>query len=150
MWGCLDRYAVWVYATVMYLYILMHLLCLILSSLEVMEAREERRPVKYFKPPLTQDERLEKREKRKQCNRESARRSRLRKQVEFEELQASVETLTNENNLLRDELNRISGECEKLAYANFSLKGELSKHLGSEKLLGDDDYHLSLASGGNN
>ncbi|KAI3812690.1 hypothetical protein L1987_17402 [Smallanthus sonchifolius] len=91
-------------------------------SVEVMEAREERRPVKYFKPPLTK--------------------------VELEELQASVETLTNENNLLRDELKRISGECEKLASENVSLKGELSNHNGPEKLPGDDDYHLSLANEG--
>ncbi|KAI3671846.1 hypothetical protein L1987_87043 [Smallanthus sonchifolius] len=37
MWGCLDRYAVWVYATVMYLYIYAsfvsgYVICLLLAA----------------------------------------------------------------------------------------------------------------------
>ncbi|GJY17349.1 retrovirus-related pol polyprotein from transposon TNT 1-94 [Tanacetum coccineum] len=51
-----------------------------------------------------QDERELKRQKRKQSNRESATRSRLRKQADCEELQARVEALNSENHSLRDEL----------------------------------------------
>ncbi|KAL7231965.1 hypothetical protein ACSBR2_010062 [Camellia fascicularis] len=77
-----------------------------------------------------QDERELKRQKRKQSNRESARRSRLRKQAECEELQARVETLTNENSTLRDELRRVSEECEKLTSENDSIKEELTRLCG--------------------
>ncbi|KAJ0734577.1 putative transcription factor bZIP family [Helianthus annuus] len=68
-----------------------------------------------------QDEREFKRQK-KQSNRESARRSRLRKQAECEGLQARVETLNNENHSLRDELQRLSEECGKLTAENDSIK----------------------------
>ncbi|KAI3761046.1 hypothetical protein L1987_51452 [Smallanthus sonchifolius] len=79
-----------------------------------------------------QDERELKRQKRKQSNRESARRSRLRKQAECEELQARVETLNNENHSLRDELRRLSEECGKLTAENDSIKDELTKLFGPE------------------
>ncbi|KAF7828826.1 G-box-binding factor 1 [Senna tora] len=69
-----------------------------------------------------QDERELKRQKRKQSNRESARRSRLRKQAECEELQKRVETLGNENRTLREELQRLSEECENLTSENNSIK----------------------------
>ncbi|KAK9990458.1 hypothetical protein SO802_025443 [Lithocarpus litseifolius] len=78
------------------------------------------------------DERELKRQKRKQSNRESARRSRLRKQAECEELQARVETLSNENNNLKDEVQRLSEECEKLTSENGSIKDELTRICGPE------------------
>lgn len=81
-----------------------------------------------------QDERELKRQKRKQSNRESARRSRLRKQAECEELQRRVESLSNENSNLREELNRLSAECEKLASANNSIKDELTQICGPDSL----------------
>ncbi|KAL2247047.1 G-box-binding factor 1-like isoform X1 [Sesamum indicum] len=81
-----------------------------------------------------QDERELKRQKRKQSNRESARRSRLRKQAECEELQHRVETLSNENHTLRDELQRLSEECEKLTSENNSIKEELTKLCGPDIL----------------
>ncbi|KAI3726478.1 hypothetical protein L1987_66275 [Smallanthus sonchifolius] len=86
-------------------------------------------------PPImadqwVQDERELKRQKRKQSNRESARRSRLRKQAECEELQARVETLNNENHSLRDELQRLSEECGKLTAENDSIKDELTSIFG--------------------
>ncbi|KAI3451730.1 hypothetical protein Pfo_008395 [Paulownia fortunei] len=79
-----------------------------------------------------QDERELKRQKRKQSNRESARRSRLRKQAECEELQHRVETLSNENHTLRDELQRLSKECEKLTSENNSIKEELTRLCGPD------------------
>lgn len=54
---------------------------------------------------LSQDEREVKRQRRKQSNRESARRSRLRKQAECETLSQKVDALVDENARLRT-LNR--------------------------------------------
>ncbi|XP_027346031.1 G-box-binding factor 1-like isoform X3 [Abrus precatorius] len=79
-----------------------------------------------------QDERELKRQKRKQSNRESARRSRLRKQAECEELQKRVETLGSENQTLKEELQRLSEECEKLTSENNSIKEELERLGGPE------------------
>lgn len=67
------------------------------------------------------DEREVKRQRRKQSNRESARRSRLRKQAECEELGTRVDTLTVENIALRTELNRVTEECKRLQAENSSL-----------------------------
>ncbi|KAK1263450.1 hypothetical protein QJS04_geneDACA017434 [Acorus gramineus] len=62
-----------------------------------------------------------KRQRRKQSNRESARRSRLRKQAECEELAQRVGILNDENASLKDELANLREECEKLASENASL-----------------------------
>lgn len=67
------------------------------------------------------DEREVKRQRRKQSNRESARRSRLRKQAECEELGTRVDTLTVENMALRTELNRVTEECKRLQAENSNL-----------------------------
>ncbi|OVA18666.1 Basic-leucine zipper domain [Macleaya cordata] len=83
---------------------------------------------------VQQDERELKRQKRKQSNRESARRSRLRKQAECEELQAKVETLSSENHNLHKELQRLSEECEKLATENKSLMEELGQLYGPDAI----------------
>ncbi|KAL6905867.1 hypothetical protein ACP4OV_003468 [Aristida adscensionis] len=72
-----------------------------------------------------QDERELKRQRRKQSNRESARRSRLRKQAECEELAQRAEVLKQENASLRDEVNRIRKEYEELLSKNNSLKEKL-------------------------
>lgn len=78
-------------------------------------------------PPETwlQNERELKRERRKQSNRESARRSRLRKQAETEELARKVEALTAENMALRSELNQLSEKSDKLRGANATLLDKL-------------------------
>ncbi|KAL6620724.1 hypothetical protein ACP70R_035863 [Stipagrostis hirtigluma subsp. patula] len=71
------------------------------------------------------DERELKREKRKQSNRESARRSRMRKQAETEELATQVESLTAENTSLRSEIGRLTESSEKLRLENSSLMVKL-------------------------
>ncbi|PPD82591.1 hypothetical protein GOBAR_DD20465 [Gossypium barbadense] len=68
-----------------------------------------------------QNERELKRERRKQSNRESARRSRLRKQAETEELARKVEALTAENTTLRSEINQLTEKSEKLRLENATL-----------------------------
>ncbi|KAF2291229.1 hypothetical protein GH714_020755 [Hevea brasiliensis] len=68
-----------------------------------------------------QNERELKRERRKQSNRESARRSRLRKQAETEELAHKVESLTSENLALKSEINQLTKKSEKLRLENASL-----------------------------
>ncbi|XWS35858.1 hypothetical protein CRYUN_Cryun20dG0032800 [Craigia yunnanensis] len=74
-------------------------------------------------PPevLLQNDRELKRERRKQSNRESARRSRLRKQAETEELAHKVESLTAENTTLRSEINQLTEKSEKLRLENATL-----------------------------
>ncbi|KAG0452180.1 hypothetical protein HPP92_025820 [Vanilla planifolia] len=71
------------------------------------------------------DERELKREKRKQSNRESARRSRLRKQAETEELAIKVGTLTTENTTLRSEISRLTESSAKLRLENSFLMDKL-------------------------
>ncbi|KAK1315029.1 hypothetical protein QJS10_CPA06g02305 [Acorus calamus] len=73
------------------------------------------------------DEKELKRQRRKQSNRESARRSRLRKQAECEELAQRVGILNDENASLKDELANLREECEKLASENASLTERLQK-----------------------
>jgi plant G-box-binding factor len=69
------------------------------------------------------DERELKRERRKQSNRESARRSRLRKQQECEELGRKVAELTAENNALRAELDNLKKACQDMEAENSRLMG---------------------------
>ncbi|GAB2296052.1 bZIP transcription factor 16 [Dionaea muscipula] len=83
-----------------------------------------------------QDERELKRQRRKQSNRESARRSRLRKQAECDELAQRAESLKEENANLRAELSHIRSEHEQLLAENTALKerlGETPEDLGSGK-----------------
>ncbi|VAI54452.1 unnamed protein product [Triticum turgidum subsp. durum] len=76
------------------------------------------------------DERELKKQKRKLSNRESARRSRLRKQAECEELGQRAEALKSENSSLRIELDRIKKEYEELLSKNTSLKAKLGESGG--------------------
>ncbi|KAK4411472.1 Common plant regulatory factor 1 [Sesamum angolense] len=72
-----------------------------------------------------QNERELKRERRKQSNRESARRSRLRKQAETEELANKVQALTAENMTLKSEINKLMESSEKLKLDNAALMEKL-------------------------
>lgn len=64
------------------------------------------------------DDKELKRQRRKQSNRDSARRSRLRKQAECAELSKRIDSLTAENVSLRTELNRLAAECKNLFAEN--------------------------------
>ncbi|KAH9314326.1 hypothetical protein KI387_022953 [Taxus chinensis] len=77
-----------------------------------------------------QDERELKRQRRKQSNRESARRSRLRKQAECEELTGKVDVLSAENTALRNELTRVTEELKKQVSRNASLLEQLNNQQG--------------------
>ncbi|KAF9689610.1 hypothetical protein SADUNF_Sadunf01G0110200 [Salix dunnii] len=93
---------------------------------------------------LDGDERELKRQRRKQSNRESARRSRLRKQAECDELAQRAEALKEENASLRSEVNQIKSEYEQLLAENTSLKERLAKVSGQEDIrAGRNDQHMS-------
>ncbi|KAM0029792.1 putative transcription factor bZIP family [Helianthus debilis subsp. tardiflorus] len=81
-----------------------------------------------------QDERELKRQRRKQSNRESARRSRLRKQAECDELAQRAEALKEENSSLRAEVGRLRSEYEQLLAQNSSLKERLGESSGREEM----------------
>lgn len=70
-------------------------------------------------------------EKRKQSNRESAKRSRLRRQ-ECEKLQATAETLQSEISEIPQMLWRLSEKCEELNEENNDIIGELEKTYGPD------------------
>ncbi|KAK4252701.1 hypothetical protein QN277_014445 [Acacia crassicarpa] len=90
-----------------------------------------------------QDERELKRQRRKQSNRESARRSRLRKQAECDELAQRAEALKEENATIRSEVNRIRSEYEQLLSENAALKEKLGESSeNEEQRLSGKDQHV--------
>lgn len=80
-----------------------------------------------------------KRQRRKQSNRESARRSRLRKQAECDELAQRAELLNEENATLRAEINRLKSQCDELTSENTSLKDQLLSFPSLEGINMDKD-----------
>ncbi|RID43189.1 hypothetical protein BRARA_I00064 [Brassica rapa] len=90
-----------------------------------------------------------KREKRKQSNRESARRSRLRKQAETEELSVKVDALVAENMTLRSKLGQLNDESEKLRLENQALLDQLKAQATgkTENLISGVDKNNSSVSG---
>ncbi|XP_022756749.1 bZIP transcription factor 16-like isoform X2 [Durio zibethinus] len=91
-----------------------------------------------------QDERELKRQRRKQSNRESARRSRLRKQAECDGLAQRAEALKEENANLKSEVSRIKSEYEQLLAENTSLKERLGEIPGHEdQKSGRNDQHTN-------
>ncbi|KAJ8426795.1 hypothetical protein Cgig2_007850 [Carnegiea gigantea] len=69
----------------------------------------------------------ERRQRRMISNRESARRSRMRKQRHLDELWSQVIRLRNENNRLIDKLNHVSESHQKVVQENARLKEEASE-----------------------
>lgn len=99
---------------------------------------------------LLQNDRELKREKRKQSNRESARRSRLRKQAEAEELAVKVEALNSENISLRSEINRLADNSEKLKLQNAELMEKLKEvsSLSTANLISRVDNNTTTSASG--
>ncbi|XP_047172554.1 bZIP transcription factor 16-like isoform X2 [Vigna umbellata] len=95
------------------------------------------------------DERELKRQRRKQSNRESARRSRLRKQAECDELAQRADVLKEENATLQAEVSRIRNEYEQLLSENASLKERLGEIPGvatpgnEDVRSGQNDQHVT-------
>jgi len=72
------------------------------------------------------DEREAKRQRRKQSNRESARRSRLRKQAECEDLGSRVTVLTQDNLKLRAEVEQLGKKVEEIVSQNKNMRSQIS------------------------
>ncbi|XP_078180797.1 G-box-binding factor 1-like isoform X2 [Carex rostrata] len=82
--------------------------------------------------PFQADERELKRERRKQSNRESARRSRLRKQQECEELGKTVKELSSENSELKAKILELKEALQNVETENNQLMEEMIKQHGPE------------------
>ncbi|WOK98575.1 G-box-binding factor 3-like isoform X2 [Canna indica] len=93
----------------------------------------------------TQDERVLKRERRKQSNRESARRSRLRKQAENEELAKKVEALNVENRSLKSEINQLTKSSHTLREENSALLAKLNAQVTPSKELSPNEMEVENA-----
>ncbi|XP_026441069.1 G-box-binding factor 3-like isoform X2 [Papaver somniferum] len=88
-------------------------------------------------------ERELKRERRKQSNRESARRSRLRKQAETEELATKVEALNVENMSLKSEISRLAEKSEKLRLENAAIMEKLKNAQSSNMVIEEATQPIS-------
>ncbi|CAL9232692.1 unnamed protein product [Arabidopsis halleri] len=101
--------------------------------------------------PQPWNEKEVKREKRKQSNRESARRSRLRKQAETEQLSVKVDALVAENMTLRSKLGQLNNESEKLRLENEALLDQLKAQATgkTENLISRVDKNNSVSGSKN-
>jgi len=86
-------------------------------------------------PLLPLSEKEAKELKRKKANRESARRSKLRKKEEFESLAKQVDILSAEGMKLRTEIAKMEGVLETLSSQNQSLKQEVLSVYGHLKCI---------------
>ncbi|MCD7472488.1 hypothetical protein HAX54_013743 [Datura stramonium] len=85
----------------------------------------------------------ERKQRRMISNRESARRSRMRKQKHLDELWAQVNYLRNENHLLLNKLNHVSESHDQALQENAQLKEETSglrQMVTNMKLLNGSNY----------
>ncbi|XP_019430373.1 PREDICTED: transcription factor HBP-1a-like isoform X2 [Lupinus angustifolius] len=73
-------------------------------------------------------------ERKRQSNRESAKRSRMRKQKECEELHRNMDILKDENSELTHLLMKLSEECLELSTENDSIEEELVEMYGPESI----------------
>ncbi|XP_050366103.1 G-box-binding factor 1-like [Argentina anserina] len=90
------------------------------------------------------------REKRKQCNRESAKRSRYRRQQECEKLRETAERLNNEVSELPNVLKRLSEECVELNVENSFLIDEMEKMNGADAVADLRAVKVNTFDGGSN
>ncbi|XP_024924421.2 G-box-binding factor 1 isoform X1 [Ziziphus jujuba] len=81
---------------------------------------------------LAKEEHDQRKERRKQSNRESAKRSRCRRQEECRKLQGTAEDLAKETSNLRAGIMRVSKECRKLKKENKSIMKGLEKMYGPD------------------
>ncbi|KAF3435616.1 hypothetical protein FNV43_RR22707 [Rhamnella rubrinervis] len=81
---------------------------------------------------LPKDENDQRKERRKQSNRESAKRSRLRRQQECEKLQATVEVLRGECSTLKNEYLKVYAKCSKLVKEIDSTMDEMEETHGPD------------------
>ncbi|XP_054785606.1 G-box-binding factor 1-like isoform X2 [Prosopis cineraria] len=84
--------------------------------------------------PAKLDEDEIRKERKRQLNRESARRSRLRRQQECDELRKIVDDLVKNNSLLKDKLMSLSEDCLELNNENNSIEEEITKIYGIESI----------------
>jgi len=91
------------------------------------------------------DERELKKQRRKQSNRESARRSRLRKQAECEELSIRVSKLSEENLDLQTELSKMRQKCQTLTCQNKVLQQELHSFASRKQANNNNGNHHNAA-----
>ncbi|KEH40780.1 putative transcription factor bZIP family [Medicago truncatula] len=73
-------------------------------------------------------------ERKRLSNRKSAKRSKIKKQQECEELYNKIDTLKDENSVLAQTLAKLSEECLELANENDSIEEELVKKYGPESI----------------
>lgn len=76
---------------------------------------------------MPRDEKELKRERRKQSNRESARRSRMRKQQECDDLAKKVNELSSENIALKSEVEQLTKLCRDLEAENVLLMEDVKR-----------------------
>ncbi|XP_028798481.1 G-box-binding factor 1 isoform X1 [Neltuma alba] len=73
-------------------------------------------------------------ERKRQLNRESARRSRMRRQQECDELRKIMDDLVKKNSLLKDKLVSLSEDCLELNNENDYIEEEITKMYGIESI----------------
>ncbi|XVE66676.1 hypothetical protein DITRI_Ditri08aG0097500 [Diplodiscus trichospermus] len=96
---------------------------------------------------ITDDSELRKQRRRRQMNRESAKRSRFHKQQDCEKLKARIEALKTDNSALHKELDSLSEECIRIDYENEQIKKEVVQMCGLGIINDLKDWRPQLCDG---